>query len=91
MAKITCCFIQAAKRNLVYPHYAWIIYAWYPERWWLEEIAGEHIDECSDEELQNFMLKSRAIEIHIFPEADDLDNPTVTGYVRAFVVKKCKV
>ena len=82
------CFVQAAKRKLEYPHYAWIIYAWYPERWWLEEIAGEHITECSDKELEDFLLKSRALEIHLFPEADDFDKPTVTGFVSIFVKGK---
>ena len=47
-------------------------------------IAEEHIDECSDKELEDFVLKLRALEIHIFPGADDLEKPTVAGIVSFF-------
>ena len=75
------CF-QAAKRNLVYPHYAWIVYSFYPDKWWTEEVAKEHLEECSDQELEEFLLlKSHALIIHLVPEPDDWNHPTVAGLV----------
>ena len=73
--------MQASKRNLVYPHYAWIIYSFYPDKWWTEEVAKEHLEECSDLELEEFLLKSHALLIHLVPEPDDWDNLTAAGLV----------
>ena len=73
--------LQAAKRNMVYPHYGWILYAWYPDKWWTEEIAGEPLDECTDKELEEFLWQARPLTIHLLPEPDDHDIPTVAGFV----------
>ena len=78
--------MQASKHNLVYPHYSWIIYSFYPLRWWREEVTKVHLDECTDEELEEFLRKSRAIVIHVVPEADDEDAITAAG-----LVKICKI
>lgn len=77
--------IQAAQRNLVYPHYAWIIYAWYPEGWWREDMANETLEGCPDEVLEDFLIQSRAQMIHILPEPDDIDSITDAGIVRISV------
>ena len=53
----------------------------YPDKWWTEEVAGEHLDACTDKELEDFIRKSRAISIHILPEPDDYDLPTDAGFV----------
>ena len=74
------CF-QAMKRNLVYPHYAWIIYSFHPDKWWTEEVAKEHLEECSDQKLEEFLLKSHALLIHFIPEPDDLGHLTAAGLV----------
>ena len=66
---------------MIYPHYAWIIYDWYPEKWWTEEVDKHHLKECTDEELEEFLQQSRALSINLFPEPDDLDSPTVAGFV----------
>lgn len=58
---------------MVYPHYGWIIYAWYPERWWKEDIAEDHIHECTDEMLEDFLWKSQDLMIHLFPKPNDHD------------------
>ncbi|CAI8046144.1 Gamma-aminobutyric acid type B receptor subunit 2 [Geodia barretti] len=71
---------EAAKRNLVYPHYGWIMYTWYPERWWTEEVAGEHIDECSDEEMEEFLVRAQPLLINLVPEPDDYNLQTVAGF-----------
>jgi gamma-aminobutyric acid type B receptor len=63
----------------VYPHYAWIIYSFYPDKWWTEEVAKEHLEECSDQELEDFLLKSHALIIHLVPEPDDWNRLTVAG------------
>ena len=55
----------------MHPHYSWIVFGWYPHRWWTEEVAGEHIDECTDEELEDFLRRSRSLVIHLIPEPDD--------------------
>ena len=65
----------------MYPHYAWIIYSFYPERWWREEVAKEHLDECTDEELEDFLHDSRALIIHVLPEPDKKDIDTAAGLV----------
>ena len=65
----------------MYPHYGWITFGWYPDRWWTEEVAGEHIDECTDEELEEFLRRSRPLVIHLIPEPDDYDLETDAGIV----------
>ena len=79
-------FLQAAHHKLHYPHYAWIIFDWYPERWWTEEVANETIDGCSDKVLEAFLIQSRALLIHIGPEADDNDEATDAGIVRGITL-----
>ena len=79
--------LQAAHRKLLYPHYAWLIYDWYPDRWWTEEVANETIDGCSDEVLEAFLIQSRALLIHIVPEPDDNDKETVAGIVREIALE----
>ena len=64
----------------MYPHYAWIIYGWYEERWWTEEIAQEHID-CTDEDIRSFLVRARPLLIQIAPEPDDFDLPADPGMV----------
>ena len=78
---IECCTCQMYKRGLVYPHYGWIIYGWYPDKWWTEEVAGEHLDECTDQQLEEFLRMSQALFIDNIPEPDNYDLPTVAGYV----------
>ena len=65
----------------MYPHYGWIMYTWYPERWWTEEVAGEHIDECSDEEMEEFLVRAQPLLINLVPEPDDYNLQTVAGFV----------
>ena len=76
---------QAAKRNLVYPHYAFIMHAVYPDQWWtMEKSGGRYLEGCSDEMLEEFLIKSRAFMIHIFPETDNISAMTDSGIVRNF-------
>ena len=58
-----------------------MIFGGYNDKWWTEEVAGEHLDACTDEELEDFLRKSRALIIHRFPEPDDHDLPTVAKFV----------
>ena len=57
------------------------MYGWYPDKWWTEESAGEHIDECTDEEIETFLEQSRALVIHLLPEPDDYNQKTDAGMV----------
>lgn len=70
--------VQAAKRNLVYPNYAWIFYALYPNQWWTDSVIPV---DCTNEELESFVLRSRGILAHIVPEPDDFDSITAAGIV----------
>ena len=74
--------MQAAKEDLTYPRYAWIIYSWYAENWWTKDVAGTVIDmSCSDDELTNFLEKARPILIQQLPVADDENAPAIGGIV----------
>ena len=73
-------FLQASRRDIVYPHYGWIIFGWYSERWWTEEVARERID-CTDEELESFLGKARPLLIQLLPEPDDYNLITDAGFV----------
>ena len=57
------------------------MFGWYPDKWWTEEVAGEHIDECSDEELETFMKRSRSLIIDFLPEPDDYHQTADAGIV----------
>jgi hypothetical protein len=66
---------EALRRNFNYPDYGWILYGWYPDRWWTEEVA-QSPSECTDQELENFLRKSRALVIQLLPEPDDYNQAT---------------
>ena len=72
---------KASKRGFIYPHYGWIVFGWYPDRWWTEEVAGEHIDDCTDEELETFMGKSRMLMILMTLNNDNVHQITDAGIV----------
>ena len=78
---LTYNYSQAAKRNLVYPNYAWIFYGLYPTRWWTEEVTRVPLEDCTDEQLEQFLFKSRGIMAHIVPEPNSLDSPSSAGIV----------
>ena len=48
-------------------------------------MANETIDGCSDEDLEAFLIQSRALLIHIVPEPDDIDEVTAAGIVSTTV------
>ena len=79
--------MQGAKRNLVYPRYAWLLYSWYTELWWTEKDAGEILEGCSDEVLAEFLLKARAFVIYRRPEIDDIDEQTFSGLVKSTIAR----
>ena len=72
--------MQAAKEDLTYPRYTWIIYSWYAENWWTQDVAGNNVS-CSDDELTNFLEKARPILIQQLPVADDENAPAIGGIV----------
>ena len=80
---VICITNQASKRGYTYPHYGWIVFGWYTDKWWTEESAGEHIDECTDQEIEEFLEQSRALVIHLLPEPDDYNLITDAGIVSA--------
>ena len=72
-------FIQSQKQNFTYPKYAWIVYDWYPNRWWTFEESNLEVN-CSDIELAEFLDKVISFHWHLTPA----DNHTTTdaGIVR---------
>jgi len=72
--------LQAAKRNLTYPQYAWITYGWYPDNWWTKAVSKNNVS-CSDEQLEKFVEKARMLLIRQYPTPDDVDAATIAGIV----------
>ena len=79
--QVTIILLQALKHNLVYPHYAWIMYNFYPHKWWTEEVAEEHLEECPDQKLENFLLQSHALLVQLTTVPYDRDATTIAGLV----------
>ena len=81
--------LQASKRNLVYPNYAWIFYALYPDKWWTDNTIPV---DCSNEELERFLFNSGGILAHIVPEPDNFDSLTSAGIVSSvFACLPCMI
>ena len=40
------------------------------------------LDECTDKDLENFLIMSRPLTMHMLPEPDGEDAPTDAGFVR---------
>ena len=72
---------------MVYPHFAYITYGGYNEKWWTDEVAGESLndEECTTDALNAFVRNSRPLQLHFFPEPDDHNVPTDAGFVRHLV------
>ena len=58
------------------------MYGLYPEKWWTNDTAGDNLDECTDEDLENFLIMARPLIMDMIPEPDNEDAPTDTGFVR---------
>jgi hypothetical protein len=58
------------------------MYGLYPEKWWTNDVAGDKLDECTDEDLENFLIMARPLIMDMIPEPDSEDAPTDTGFVR---------
>ena len=84
IAKVTIDFfdmLQAAKRNLTYPRYAWIMFGWYPDKWWTGAMARNNLS-CSDEQLEVFIENARTVLIQHNPITEDVNGTTIAGIVR---------
>ena len=46
-----------------FPGYVWITPAWYGDNWWKEDIAKDFEIPCSDQDLEQFILNTLAIQI----------------------------
>ena len=71
-------FIQASKRGYTYPRYAWIVFDWYPQKWWTQEVTNNKVN-CTDEELERFM--ERVLSLREDPEPDFSGKATDAGIV----------
>ena len=81
--------IQAAKHNLEYPHFAWIMYGGVSRSYGLND-SEDLSNGCNDETIYKFLNNSRALMMDMLPEPDDEDAPTDTGFVRqSLSVKLC--
>ena len=71
--------MQAQKKGLGYPRYAWIGYDFYPQEWWTRDVSMDQLN-CSDDELARFIDKMITLRRH--PTEDDVNATTDTGIVR---------
>lgn len=56
--------MQAFKRGLMYPQYAWITFDWYPHQWWKNTVDGV---DCTDDQLEQFL--DRVLSLRRYPLA----------------------
>ena len=70
--------MQAIRKNITYPKYAWIMFDWYPKNWW-KQLNGSNIT-CSEDQLARFLDK--VLTLRRYPEADDVNATTDAGIVR---------
>ena len=56
------------------------MYGWYPENWWTDEVSKNNVS-CSDQMLEEFLMKARPIHIQQYPAADNVTSETVAGIV----------
>ena len=76
------CFntLQAAKQNLTYPRYSWITFGGYPVGWWTNEVSKNNVS-CSDQQLEDFIVKARMLLIQQYPTPDNIDGTTIAEIV----------
>jgi gamma-aminobutyric acid type B receptor len=53
------------------------MYGLYPEKWWTNDVARDKLDECTEEDLENFLIVARPLIMDMIPEPDA---PTDTGF-----------
>lgn len=68
--------MQAQQQNYTYPRYVWMIYDWYPPRWWT---YGSPLPNCTDDDLANFVENSLSFQWR--PVAEYPNVTTETGKV----------
>ena len=76
--------LQAAKRNLTYPRYAWITFGGYPVGWWTNAVSKNDVS-CSDQQLEDFIVKTKMLQIQQYPTPNDFDGSTIFGIVRLII------
>ena len=70
--------MQAYRRGLTHPHYVWITYGWYQDRWWSADVSSLRVD-CTDQEMVRQV--HRALALQLLPEGHDPNAMTDTGLV----------
>ena len=77
----TLIYLQALRHNLVYPNYGWI--TWHgTNKMWKE--PGNFSNDCTEEEVEEFIQESRILSITSFLNPDNSDIPTASGLVRQY-------
>ena len=72
--------LQAVRQNLVYPDYGWI--TWHGEKsLWNEP---NFLNDCTEEEVKEFIQRSQMLSIVFFLDSDDSDIPTASCLVRQY-------
>ena len=62
--------MQAAKDGLRYPKYTWIIYDWFPDRWWESKPTDTVI--CTDEEMKTVLERAILFRRHPLPQQGNI-------------------
>ena len=55
---------------MTYPRYTWILYDWYPQRWW--EVQDSDTLTCTNEEMKRFLERAISFRRHPFPEQGNI-------------------
>ena len=72
------CCLQAHRNNYTYPRYAWILYGWYPNYWWV----SNELSACKANDLKHFL--ERALAVDVPPFSDGKTDIGTVSYLSLF-------
>ena len=78
--------MQASKRGLKYPRYAWITNGDYIDGWWRETVSDAST--CSDEVVANVLDRALAIQLHPVAPLNSITNVGLVSCMYASAFKR---
>ena len=63
----------------------WLSYAGWPERWWTQEVTNNTVN-CTDEELEEFVIKGRMLVLNILAIPEHGGKVTDQGIVSIIIL-----
>lgn len=58
----------------------WITYEWHHQEWWTDEVSRTTVN-CTDEELEDFLIKGRVLTLNHYAVQEDREKVTDQGIV----------